>query len=66
MTNKMQLMMVNANAELEEIIPDGISLTAVRGFNLSICWSVHRLNDMAALRANTIHNNTLKAILGSN
>ena len=49
---------VNNNAFLLVIIPAGISLTAVRGFNASYFASNQRLNAMAALRAVTIQIST--------
>jgi cytochrome c biogenesis factor len=57
-TNKMQLIMVNARAFLGVIIPFGISLIAVLGFIASHLWSRKRLKAIAALLANTIHSIT--------
>lgn len=52
------LAIVKISAELEVMIPEGISLMAVRGFLASILLSSHLLNAMAALLANIIHNIT--------
>lgn len=65
MTNSKQLMNVKTKAALDEIMPVGISLIAVRGFSTSIRWSVQRLKAMAAVLAKTIHNKTLTAIVQS-
>ena len=48
------------------IIPDGISLIAVLGFNASNFLSINRLNAMAEFRAVTIHANTNKKSLMEN
>ena len=64
--NKSELMITKLKACLACIVPAGISLTAVLGFNLSKCLSMYRLNAMAALRANTIHNTTKTNNLSSN
>ena len=52
--NKKQDKIVNRNALLAEIIPDGISRIAVRGFLASKFLSKYRLKAIAALRAVTI------------
>ncbi len=57
-TNNKLLIKTNTQADLGEIIPAGISRVAVRGFSISISLSKYLLNAIAALRANTIHNNT--------
>ena len=54
----MELSMTNSNAFLEEMIPDGISLIAVRGFNASKFLSSQRLKPIAALLAKIMHNIT--------
>lgn len=56
--NNTQLTATNQKADFAFITPDGISLTNVRGFLASISLSNQRLNAMAALLANTIHNTT--------
>ena len=64
--NKMLLMATNNAALGLEIIPAGISRTAVRGLSLSNFSSIYRLKAMAALRANTIHNTTARRMCHSN
>lgn len=59
--NAKQFKMVNANAEFDEIAPDGISRTTVLEFFASIDLSAQRLKAIAAERANTIHNKTFIA-----
>ncbi len=49
-----QLKMVNRSAAFAEIIPAGISRTAVLGFFASMVLSAQRLNAIAAERAKTI------------
>ena len=56
--NNITLKMTNHNAAFGEIMPAGISRMMVRGFFASMSLSSHLLNAMAALLANTIHNNT--------
>ena len=56
----MQLKTTNSIAFLEVIIPEGISLIAVRGFKASNVLSSHRLKAMAALLAKIIHATTNK------
>ena len=51
----MELKITNSIAFLEVIIPEGISLIAVRGFNASKFLSSQRLKAMAALLAKIIH-----------
>ncbi len=60
--NKTEVTITKNNALLFEIMPAGISLIAVRGFNASNRASNQRLNPIAALRANTMHNTTSKKI----
>lgn len=54
-TNSKQFKTTNQKACFFGMIPDGISLTAVRGFNLSKRSSMYLLKAIAALRAKTIH-----------
>ena len=51
-------MITNINASLAETFPAGMSRICVRGFLASIFLSRYLLKAMAALRANTMHNNT--------
>jgi hypothetical protein len=57
----MQFSMQKAKAAFEPIIPEGISLTAVRGLRASMLRSAQRLKLMAALRANTMQSSTFSA-----
>ena len=59
--NKKEHMYVKAIASFAEIIPDGNSREAVRGFKMSYFWSAHLLKAMAAVRANTMHSKTFIA-----
>ena len=59
--NATQFSMQKANAALGPMIPEGISLAAVRGLCASMFRSAQRLKLMAALRANTIQSSTLSA-----
>ena len=63
--NKKEHMYVKAIASFAEIIPDGNSREAVRGFKMSYFWSAHLLKAMAADLANTIQKNTLTAMVQS-
>jgi hypothetical protein len=58
--------MVKIRASFAEILPAGISLTAVRGFNASISLSKYRLKAIAAFLAVTIHTNINKNNFHSN
>ena len=55
--NKNELMITKTNAELELMIPAGISLLTVLSLAESILLSKKRLNAMAALLANIIQHN---------
>ena len=63
-TNKILLIITKTKAFLSPITPAGISLLAVRGFNLSKRLSIQRLKPIAALRAKTIHSNIKPKSLG--
>ena len=56
--NNRQLTKVNNKAFDDDMVPAGISLTAVRGFFASKFLSSHRLKAMAALRAKIIQSTT--------
>ena len=64
-TKAKQLPMTNNNAAFGEMIPLGISLTAVRGFFKSISLSRYLLNAIAALRANTMQSKTNPSLVQS-
>lgn len=65
-TNNKQLIIMKNNAFFGFIIPDGISLIAVRGFKASNFLSTKRLKAIAELRAVIIHNNTNANSFASN
>src|SRR6185312_808177 len=50
-----QLIIVNVNADIGLMRPDGISRCLVRGFLASTSLSRYLLNAIAELRANTMH-----------
>ena len=58
MIKAIQLIITKTNALFALMIPDGISLMAVRGFLASKCLSSQRLKAIAALRAKIIQNIT--------
>ena len=59
MTKAAALIITKIRPALGDILPDGISLPAVRGLAASILRSAQRLKPMAELRAKTIHNTIL-------
>src|SRR5882672_9490125 len=61
--NKAELAITKYKALEAEMIPDGISRFAVRGFFLSKSASSQRLNAIAALRANTMQSTTSKSFV---
>ena len=58
--NNKLFIITKVNALEGEIIPDGISRIAVRGFFSSMALSMYLLKAIAALRAKTIHSITNK------